>query len=55
MMKSFFKKLSLVMALALVVSAMAPAASAFAAELVIAGQEETKAEANEVYNVAVGE
>ena len=32
MMKSFFKKLSLVMALAMVVSMMAPAGSAFAAE-----------------------
>ncbi len=55
MMKSFFKKLSLVMALAMVVSMMAPAASAFAADLIIAGQEEAKADAKEEYSVAVGE
>ena len=55
MMKSFFKKLSLVMALAMVVSMMAPAASAFAADLIIAGQKEAKADAKEEYSVAVGE
>ncbi len=55
MMKSFFKKLSLVMALAMVVSMMAPAASAFAADdLIIAGQEEKKADAKESYSVEVG-
>jgi len=54
MMKSFFKKLSLVMALAMVVSMMAPAASAFAADLIIAGQEEAKADAKESYSVEVG-
>ena len=54
MMKSFFKKLSLVMALAMVVSMMAPAASAFAADdLIIAGQKEAKADAKESYSVAV--
>ena len=54
MMKSFFKKLSLVMALAMVVSMMAPAASAFAADdLIIAGQKEAKADAKEEYSVEV--
>ena len=55
MMKSFFKKLSLVMALAMVVTMMAPAASAFAADLLIAGQNEAKADAKAEYSVAVGE
>ena len=48
MMKSFFKKLSLVMALAMVVSLVAPAGSAFAAEAGIAlqGTKEVVTEAN---------
>ena len=53
-MKSFFKKLSLVMALAMVVTLAAPAAQAFAADLIIAGQEEAKADAKESYSVEVG-
>jgi len=52
MMKSFFKKLSLVMALAMVVSLVAPAGSAFAAEAGIAKQG-TKEVVTEV-NVEVG-
>ena len=51
-MKSFFKKLSLVMALAMVVSLVAPAGSAFAAEAGIAKQG-TKEVVTEV-NVEVG-
>ncbi|MBO5178403.1 MAG: Ig-like domain-containing protein [Lachnospiraceae bacterium] len=53
MMKSFFKKLSLVMALAMVVSLVAPAGSAFAAEAGIAHQG-TKTVVTAV-NVEVGE
>jgi hypothetical protein len=53
MMKSFFKKLSLVMALAMVVSLVAPAGSAFAAEAGIALQG-TKTLVTE-YDVEVGE
>jgi len=52
MMKSFFKKLSLVMALAMVVSLVAPAGSAFAAEAGIAYQGEKTA--IEAINVEVG-
>ena len=52
MMKSFFKKLSLVMALAMVVSMMAPAGSAFAAEAGIALQG-TKEVVTE-YSVEIG-
>ena len=53
MMNSFFKKLSLVMALAMVVSMMAPAASAFAAASGIALQG-TKTVVTE-YDVEIGE
>ena len=52
MMKSFFKKLSLVMALAMVVSLVAPAGSAFAAEAGIAYQD--KKTAIEAINAEVG-
>ena len=53
MMKSFFKKLSLVMALAMVVSMMAPAGSAFAdvAGIAVQGTKEVITE----YNVEIGE
>ena len=53
MMKSFFKKLSLAMALAMVVTTMAPAGSAFAANAGIALQG-TKTVVTE-YNVEIGE